>query len=365
MTLTITPINRGTVPNDGTGDTAYDAAGKINDNFTSVADELVANLTASNTYADNLVIGLWDDRGNFDASTNLFPTTGGSGAAGAILKGDIWLISVPATSGALVDYPVGSSVRALSDTPGQTSANWAVKADLGAQIIYGENLLINSNFLVNQRAVSGTVTLAAGAYGHDRWKAGASGCTYTFTTSNGITTLTITAGSLQQIVESSNTPPGINTLALSWIGTAQGKIGGGSFSPSGVTAIITGGSNLTIEFNTGTLTCPKLELNKATPYRHLKIQEELVACKRYYQKYTFTYTVQKSGAGSQFSSNPFPIEFRTVPTITYSGFIDNDGSGCTGLTLNVTAVQIISIILTGTITVGARLFANISLNAEL
>jgi hypothetical protein len=127
MTLTITPINRGTVPNDGTGDTAYDAAGKINDNFTSVADELVANLTASNAYADNLVVGLWDDRGNFDASTNLFPTTGGSGAGGAILKGDIWTISIPATSGALTDYPVNSTVRALANSPGQTAANWAVQ----------------------------------------------------------------------------------------------------------------------------------------------------------------------------------------------------------------------------------------------
>lgn len=365
MTLTITPINRGTVPNDGTGDTAYDAAGKINDNFTSVADELVANLAASNTYADNLVIGLWDDRGNFDASTNLFPTTGGSGAAGAILKGDIWLISIPATSGALVGYPVGSSVRALSDAPGQTLTNWAVKADLGAQIIYGENLLINSNFLINQRAISGTVTLAAGAYGHDRWKAGASGCTYTFATSNGVTTLTITAGSLQQIVESSNTPPGTNTLALSWTGTAQGKIGAGSFSSSGITDSITGGSNLTIEFNTGTLSCPKLELNKVTPYRHLKIQEELTACKRYYQKSAFAYTIQKTGAVTQFYTSFFPIEFRTAPTVTYSGFVDNDGSGCTGLALNVTATQISSVGLTGTITAGTRLFANITLSAEL
>lgn len=365
MTLTITPINRGTVPNDGTGDTAYDAAGKINDNFANVASELAANLTASNSYADSLVVGLWDDRGNFDASTNLFPTTGGSGAAGAILKGDIWLISVPATSGALLGYPVGTSVRALSNTPGQTSTNWAVKADLGVQIIYGDNLLINSNFLVNQRAVSGTVTLAAGIYGHDRWKAGASGCTYTFTTSNGIITLTITAGSLQQIVESSNTPPGTNTLALSWTGTSQGKIGTGSFSSSGVTGSVTGGSNLTIEFNTGTLSCPKLELNKVTPYRHLKLQEELTACKRYYQKSAFAYTVQRTGAATQFFTSFFPVEFRTAPTVTYSGFVDNDSSGCTGLTLNVTATQISTIALTGTVTIGARLVVNVTFSAEL
>ena len=30
-------------------------------------------------YADELVVGLLDDRGNFDASSNTFPATGGSG----------------------------------------------------------------------------------------------------------------------------------------------------------------------------------------------------------------------------------------------------------------------------------------------
>lgn len=45
------------------------------------------------------------------------------------------------------------------------------------------NRLINSNFVINQLEKTGTVTLAANEYGHDGWKAGASGCTYTFATS--------------------------------------------------------------------------------------------------------------------------------------------------------------------------------------
>jgi hypothetical protein len=73
-----------------------------------------------------LVVGLWDDRGSFNASVNTYPTTGGSGTAGAILKGDIWTISVVATSGVLLGYAVGTNVRAVVDTPGQTGANWAV-----------------------------------------------------------------------------------------------------------------------------------------------------------------------------------------------------------------------------------------------
>ena len=31
-------------------------------------------------YAESLVVGLWDDRGNYDASVNAYPSSGGSGA---------------------------------------------------------------------------------------------------------------------------------------------------------------------------------------------------------------------------------------------------------------------------------------------
>jgi hypothetical protein len=103
-----------------------------------------------------------------------------------------------------------------------------------------KNRLINAQLNINQRGVSGTVTLAAGAYGHDRFKGGASGCTYTFATSNNVTTLTISAGSLIQVIEGLNLESG--TYVLSWSGTAQGKIGAGSFSATGVTGSITGGT---------------------------------------------------------------------------------------------------------------------------
>ncbi len=72
------------------------------------------------------VTGLWDDRGNFNASVNAYPSSGGSGVAGAIVKGDIWTISVAGTlpTGQVVE--VGDTVRALIDTPGNTQANWAI-----------------------------------------------------------------------------------------------------------------------------------------------------------------------------------------------------------------------------------------------
>ena len=142
------------------------------------------------------------------------------------------------------------------------------------------NAIINGNFQVNQRAVSGTVTLAAGVYGHDRWKAGASGCTYTFATANNITTLTISAGSLIQVIEGNNLFTG--TYTLSWVGTAQGKIGGGSYDSSGVTGTPAGGSNLNIEFNTGTLSLVQFEPGSvATPFERRPFGTELMLCQRY------------------------------------------------------------------------------------
>lgn len=94
-----------------------------------------AVLASAQSYANSVVIGLWDDRGNFTPSGN-YPATGGSGTAGAILKGDIYTISglgvgVTATMGSKT-VKDGDTVRSLIDTPGNTDANWAVaEGDLG------------------------------------------------------------------------------------------------------------------------------------------------------------------------------------------------------------------------------------------
>jgi hypothetical protein len=91
------------------------------------------SVKAIKDYTDGLVTGLLDDRGNFDASGvgSPYPSTGGSGVGGAIKKGDIWFVSVAGTIGTTV-VPVGSSVRALADNPGQTPSKWdIIDAGLG------------------------------------------------------------------------------------------------------------------------------------------------------------------------------------------------------------------------------------------
>ena len=152
----------------------------------------------------------------------------------------------------------------------------------GSELLGRRNAIINGNFGVNQRGVSGTVSLSAGDYGHDRWKAGSSGCTYTFSTTEGVTTIDISAGSLIQVIEDVNLVT--DTYVLSWEGTAQGKIGAGSYGDSGVTGSVTGGSNLSIEFDTGTVSRVQFERGtKPTPFEHRSYGEELALCQRYYQ----------------------------------------------------------------------------------
>lgn len=142
------------------------------------------------------------------------------------------------------------------------------------------NRIINGNFSINQRVLSGTVTLAAGAYGHDRWKAGASGCTYTFSTTANVTTITITAGSFIQVVEGLSLLSG--THCLSWTGTAQGKIGAGSYGATGMTGSATGGTNLNIEFNTGTVSKVQFVAGSATlTYQLIDFPIEMIRCLRY------------------------------------------------------------------------------------
>ncbi|OXB01755.1 hypothetical protein B0A75_04755 [Flavobacterium oncorhynchi] len=90
------------------------------------------NHFATKAYADGLLVGLWNDRGNYNPNTNsnAYPSTGGSGTAGAIIKGNAWMISglgtgVTATIGTKTVND-GDVVRALVNTPGNTDANWAV-----------------------------------------------------------------------------------------------------------------------------------------------------------------------------------------------------------------------------------------------
>lgn len=126
----------------------------INDSGSTSTDIWSASKTQ--TQINTAVVGLLDDRGNFTPSGS-YPTTGGSGTAGAILKGDIWQISglgdgVSASVGTR-SVSDGDWIRAVVDAPGQTDSNWTETASSSSN-------LGNSNLTASDNAR--TFTLKAG-----------------------------------------------------------------------------------------------------------------------------------------------------------------------------------------------------------
>lgn len=69
------------------------------------------------------VVGMVIFCGVYDASTNLFPSTGGTLASGIPAKANQFLLSVGGILGG-VFVPAGVMIMAKVDTPGQTASNW-------------------------------------------------------------------------------------------------------------------------------------------------------------------------------------------------------------------------------------------------
>lgn len=118
------------------------------------------------------------------------------------------------------------------------------------------------------------------------------------------------------MIEGKNLQSG--TYTLSWSGTAQGKIGAGSYSASGVTGSVTGGSDLTIEFNTGTLSLVQFEPGSvATLFEHRNLGAELLLCRRYYQAYGKFRASQYAGGAATFGATlPINPPMRATPSVT-------------------------------------------------
>jgi len=270
---------------------------------------------------------------------------GGSTAEHAVFTGAVREITVDTTKKTLVvhDGVTVGGLPLMREDMANSTASVGVLQNLsghsGALITNGvslswldgplgeRNFIHNSCFSVNQRAKSGTVTLAAGAYGHDRWKAGATGCTYNFAVVAGLTTVTITAGSLIQVIESCNLPGGTGNCTLSWTGAALGKIGGGSYAASPIIAAVTGGANLNVEFYAGTLTKVQLEPGSvATPFIRPNYTDDRRRCQRYYQQiggkvagdiWVNQYTAV--GGTEIVGTYSFGTEMARIPTMTVVG----------------------------------------------
>ena len=236
----------------------------------------------------------------------------------------------------------------------------------------GDNRIINGNFAVNQRGyVSGTALPAsptvANGYGHDRWKAGAGGCTYTFTALLPDTTITITANTLTQIIEAGMIEGGVYTL--SWTGTAQARVyqgtPSGSYAASPITtASLPAGVNTIVEFNTGTVTRVKLEIGSVvTPYNRQSLAKSLADCQRYYQALNNQLYAYSTTGSLILASWTMSVQMRAAPTVTFSNL--TGVTNLTGLGTNNTTAATYNAFGTITATGSGIINFNTALSAEL
>jgi hypothetical protein len=124
------PSGSGSSSGNNTGDQTLSGLGAeaVANKSTSVptdaaSDVKYPSVKAVKDYADGLIAGLLNYRGAYDASGNTYPASGGSGTAGAVMKGDMWAISVAGTLGG-VAIQIGDVIIAKINTPAQTAANW-------------------------------------------------------------------------------------------------------------------------------------------------------------------------------------------------------------------------------------------------
>ena len=194
------------------------------------------------------------------------------------------------------------------------------------------NLLINGDFAVNQRGFAGGA-LAAGAYGRDRWKAGAGGCS--FTVAGGI--VNHASGPLVQVIES----PGLaNTVVTLSVADLPG--GDLSVNVGGQTGVITAGAgrrkatvtlpsgatgNVTVTLTpvSAPVTYRRVQLNEgreALPFERRHIAQELVLCQRYFAAVTgpiMALQKQRELDRARSVNIWFHTRMRATPTVALEG----------------------------------------------
>jgi hypothetical protein len=120
------------------------------------------------------------------------------------------------------------------------------------------NVLQNTNFENNYSGSVGTIILASDQYGHDLYRGGVNGCTYTISATNNVNTVNIVAGNLYQIATGKTL---FNSeYTLSWEGTAQASINGSGLATSPILVSVVGGVDQKIEWSVGTVSKPQFEI---------------------------------------------------------------------------------------------------------
>jgi hypothetical protein len=241
---------------------------------------------------------------------------------------------------------VGTNGQVLTaDSTAATGLAWA------SPVSSTVNLLLNSNFALNQRAYVSAANLASGNYGFDRWKSNFTNTTLTFTASTQGQSLTINSGGgLQQVIEQGLVAAG--TYTLSWTGTATARVYNSgatppSYAASPVTFTADGLANVVVEFTavSTTKTLSKVQFNAgtnstwslATP----TLQTELAACERYYQITSGFMATGESATGVSGAIN-FRVQMRTAPSLAASAVIGISDTSTADFTQSAASATIVT-----------------------
>lgn len=305
----------------------------LNTNVTNAAAALTLN-SIIDTSASSVLIGVGSKSFTVSPSKSFYPgmwlsiadsaapSTNSVVAQVTSYTGTSLVVNVPA-NGVFGSGTKAAWVISLTAAPsGQVSAAFAPVANAAtlsaARLAMGVpdsiviNRIRNGNGLINQRG-GVSYALAAGVYGHDGYKAGAAGCTYTFNTTLNKTTFTISAGSLINTAEGQDLQSG--THVASWLGTSQVKIGAGSFSASGTTGVVTGGTAIALEIGVGTFSQLLFEPGTVpSTFPFPDYGNELRRCQEYVYDKTITQRWIPPVASAAFDCQfDFPVEMRRIP----------------------------------------------------
>lgn len=190
------------------------------------------------------------------------------------------------------------------------------------------NVIINGGFQVNQRGHTSGAALAADEYGHDRWIAGAGGGIYSFATVENETTITITAGTIGQIIDGESLQSGTYTLV--WEGTAQAQVDGGGYADSPIQVTVTGGDHTFVEFGAGTVGKVRMHPGVIAMPSILKPKaraelECLQYCWRTRESRSMVAQVYGS-SGVCYASGLFRVPMRATPDVSLTGTPETSGS---------------------------------------
>lgn len=223
--------------------------------------------------------------------------------------GDAQVSSI--SSSKISDF-VSSVVTAISST----LSNYLLKSEV---IENPQNLIINGNFLLNQRNYNGSA-LSLNTYGYDRWRAVTASTIVSSVTANTSNKIVSISGTLRQTIEDSSIIGGNYTL--SWDGTATCKLAegisptGGTFGSSPQTLLVTSGAYLSVDCKDGTLGLVQLNKGlKAAEFIQRPKTEELILAKRYYQAFSLRYTYYRHVSMSPNIPIMLPVEMRITPSI--------------------------------------------------